>query len=118
VRPDIGRFFENRQHETLQMMMVVHDLCLGQGPSVQVWIDGRELVYGTRPGPGAAGFLRMLPLPVTVTLAFPRGHELPDPSRRAKGPPGARTRLTLRTTADLDLYVRRMIDAAYRLDGA
>ena len=98
------------------MLKAVYDTSLGQGKDVKVWVDGRELVFGTKEPRVGQGFLRLLPLETSVTISFPRGHDIPDPQKRAKGPRGSRTRLTIRTTADLDFYVRRMFDAAYALD--
>lgn len=118
MKPEIGRFFEGRLHEVVQMMLVVLDYSQGQGKDVKTWIDGRELVFGTAEMGEGSGFLRLLPHEANVVIAFPRGHDLPDPKNRAKGPRGSRTRLTVRTTTDIDLYVRRMIDAAYVIDRA
>ena len=113
---ELGRFFEGHLHEVTQMLRVLHDFCTGQGADVNAWVDGRQLVFGTGTPHESAGFLRCLPHGVSVTISFPRGADLNDPAGRAKGVLGSRTKLTIRTTADLDAYVRRMIDAAYVLD--
>ena len=115
MQPELGRFFENRLREVQNVLLVLHDYATGQSRDVKAWVDGRELVFGMKEREGF-GFLRVLPQEASVSVAFPRGHELPDPQKRAKGPAGARTKLLVRTTADVDLYVRRMIDAAYALD--
>jgi len=116
MREDIGRYLEGRLHDTQQLIKIVYDIATGQGRDVNAWVEGRELVFGRKePGKGT-GFLRLLPSEVSLTISFPRGHELPDPLKRARGVRGSRTKLTIRTTSDLDSYVRRMIDAAYALD--
>lgn len=118
MRPDIGRYLDNRLHEVMLLIKVVYDVCTGEGADVSAWVDGRELVFGRKGEREGPGFLRLLPHEVNVTIAFPRGHDIPDPLKRARGVPGSRTRMTLRTTADLDVYVRRMIDTAYALDAS
>ena len=115
MRGEIGRFFEGYLHETLQLMKTVYDAGLGAGPDVLVWIDGREMVFG-RWEEGGRGFLRMIPAEVSVRIAFPKGEQVFDPQGRTKGYPGSQTSMTLFLPSDVDVYVRRMIDAAYQLE--
>ena len=117
MRPDIGRYLEGRFFDTVQLVKTVYDIGLGQGDDVSVWIEGNELVFGRRDPGSGSGFLRLLPQEVSITLSFPRGHEISDPQKRARGAAGSRTRLTIRMSAEIDVYTRRMIDAAYALDG-
>ncbi len=115
MNSEIGRFFEGHFFETQKLMKAIYDLAMGEGQgAVHAHIEGRELVFATEEG-GRPGFLRMLPNPTSVTLAFPSGGQILDPAKRMKGPTGARTRLTLNNTLDLDPYVRRLIDQAYTL---
>lgn len=101
--------------DTINLVKTVYDIGTGAGKDVSAWIDGRELVFGRKePGEGA-GFLRVLPHEVTITISFPRGHEIPDPQKRTRGVPGSRTHMTVRHIGDLDAYTRRIIDAAYAM---
>ncbi len=115
MEPTVGRYLEGRMLETVNLIKTVYDIGLGQGKDVNVWIDGLELVFGRKePGEGG-GFLRILPHEVNITLAFPRGHEIPDPQKRTKGVHGSRKSMLVRHIGDLDPYTRRMVDAAYAL---
>jgi hypothetical protein len=116
MESELGRYFEGRRLETTMLLKQVHDLALGTGRDVTVWIDGRELVFGRGAPRRGRGFLRVVPGEVQLVLAFPRGHELFDPKQRARGPRGSQTQLTIGHAIDLDPYVRRMIDSAYALD--
>lgn len=116
MRPDIGRFLEGRLLSTVQLLKAIYDIGTGEGDDVSVWIDGRELVFGKGEPSTGRGFLRAIPQETSVILAFPRGHELLDPLKRAKGPRGSETRMFIRHASELDPYVRRMIDAAYHLE--
>ena len=115
MQGELGRFFEGRLREVTDMMLVLHDYCVGQGKEVKVTLEGTEMVFRTKDD--GFGFLRVLPMEVTVMVSFPRGHEIPDPKERTKGPVNSRKKMIARTTADIDLYIRRMIDAAYAIEG-
>ncbi len=117
MRADIGRFLEGRLLETINVMKAVYDAGTGAGKDVNVWIDGRELVFGKSAEEAGRGFLRLIPGEVSVVIAFPKGSEILDPKKRARGYPGSQTKMTLSHPSDLDTYVRRMIDVAYALDG-
>jgi hypothetical protein len=116
MREDIGRFLEGRLLPTINLIKTIYDVGLGAGKDVEAWLDGRELVFSKGHGGHNRGFLRLTPMETAVTIAFPRGHELLDPKKRAKGARGSETRMLIRDQADLDLYVRRMIDAAYSIE--
>jgi hypothetical protein len=115
MRTDIGRFLEGRLLPTINLIKTIYDTGLGAGKDVTAWIDGRELVFSKGEDKGR-GFMRAIPLETSVTLCFPRGHELLDPKKRAKGARGSETRVLIRDQMDLDLYIRRMIDAAYSVE--
>jgi len=100
----------------MKLIKTIYDVACGQGPKVTAWIDGRELVFSAREPGAGRGFLRLTPHEAHVTIAFPRGHELFDPKKRAKGAKGSETRISLRDQADLDLYVRRLIESAHAID--
>lgn len=117
MRTDLGRFFEGRLLETIKLLKAIHDVATGAGPDVSVWIDGRQMVFGRGEPRTGRGFLRVMPGETNAIVSFPRGHQLHDPGKRAKGPSGSETRMTLGHLGDLDPYVRRMIDAAYALEG-
>src|SRR5687768_3469309 len=116
MRTDIGRFFEGRLLSTIKLLQVIYDLASGAGPDVSAWIEGRELVFGKGDERAGTIFLRVTPQETAAILSFPRGHELFDPLKRAKGPPHSQTRLVVTHPSEIDLYVRRMIDAAYNLE--
>jgi hypothetical protein len=116
MRPDVGRFLEGRLLETINLIKTIYDTALGAGPDVEAWIDGRELVFSKGQAGHGRGFLRAIPHETAVTIAFPRGHELLDPKKRARGAKGSETRMLIRDQADFDLYVRRMLDAAYSIE--
>lgn len=117
MRTDIGRFLEGRLLPTINLIKAIYDTALGAGHDVEARIDGRELMFAKGDAQGGRGFMRLTPHETSVTIAFPRGHELLDPKKRARGARGSETRVLLRDQADLDLYIRRMIDAAYSLEG-
>jgi hypothetical protein len=115
MRPDVGRFLEGRLLETQLLIKSIYDLATGEGKDVVAAIDGRELVF--RRGEAATpGFLRVLPAATSVTIGFPKGPSLFDPGKRLKGVANARRSLVLRSSMDLDPYVRRLIDEAYRIE--
>lgn len=117
MRSDIGRFLEGRILETVNLIKAVYDIASGEGPEVSAWVHGRELVFGKGEEGQGSGFVRVLPADTMITLTFPRGSELFDPAKRLKGmPPTASRRLNIRATIELDMYVRRLIDAAYALE--
>jgi hypothetical protein len=116
MRADLGRFFEGRLLETVNVMKTVYDAATGAGKDVGAWIDGRELVFSRSKEEAGRGFLRLIPGEVSVVVAFPKGSQLLDPKKRLKGYPGSTSRITLAHPSDLDLYLRRLIDAAYALD--
>jgi hypothetical protein len=116
MRTDIGRFFEGRLLDTIKLLQTIYDVGCGAGRDVNAWVDGRELVFSRGEESKGRGFLRVTPGETNATICFPRGHELLDPLKRAKGPRGSETRMTIMHPSELDSYVRRMIDAAYELD--
>jgi hypothetical protein len=116
MKEDIGRFLDPWILETQMLIKTVFDLATGEGHDVEAVVEGRELAF-RRKDKKTAGFLRVLPQATSVSLAFPAGGRLFDPGKRLKGVPGSRLRVVLRTTQDLDPYVRRLIDEAYRIDG-
>jgi hypothetical protein len=117
MRSDIGRFFEGRLLETIKLLQTIYDAGCGAGHDVSAWIDGRELVFSKGEAGKGRGFLRVTPNETSATVCFPRGHELLDPLKRAKGPRGSETRMMVFHPSEIDAYVRRMIDAAYHLEG-
>lgn len=117
MESELGRFFAGRLYETTMLLKAIYDVGSGAGRDVTTWIDGRELVFGRGSPRTGRGFLRVVPGEVTVVLAFPRGQELFDPKKRAKGPRGSQTSLTVGHVGELDPYLRRMIEGAYVLDG-
>lgn len=117
MRWDLGKFFEGRLLATIQILKTIYDVATGTGEDVAVWVEGRELVFGKGEPKSGRGFLRAIPGEASVTIAFPRGHQILDPLKRARGPAGSQTQMILRHPSDLDVYVRRMIDAAYQLEG-
>lgn len=116
MQSDIGRFLEGRRLESQKLIRVVYDACFGQGANVSVWIDGKELVFGCQGEEAGMGFVRIMPFDISLILAFPRGHEIPDPQNKTSGVMNSRTSMTLYYPSDVDAYVRRMIDAAYALE--
>jgi hypothetical protein len=116
MRADLGRFFEGRLLETVNVMKTVYDAATGAGRDVNVWIDGRELVFGRSQDQTGRGFLRIIPGEATIVIAFPQGSQILDKQKRTRGYPGSQKTMTLAHPSDVDTYVRRMIDAAYALD--
>lgn len=116
MNPEIGRYLEGRLLPTINLIKSVYDYAVGQGPDVVASVQGRELCF-FRGEPSGAGFLRVLPAELWLTLAFPRGEEIPDPLKRLKGPRGARKQALVRDSTELDYYMRRVIDAAYAQEG-
>lgn len=116
MNPEIGRYLEGRLLVTQNLIKTVYDYALGQGRDVEVKVEGRELAFRRGESAGA-GFLRVLPAELWLTLSFPRGGEIPDPLGRLKGPRGARKQCLVRDSSELDLYARRLIDAAYAQEG-
>ncbi len=116
MNPEIGRYLEGRLLVTQNLIKTVYDYALGQGKDVVAEVQGRELVFHADE-PNGPGFLRVLPAELWLTLSFPRGGEIPDPLKRLKGPRGARLHTLVRDSSELDLYLRRMIDAAYAQEG-
>lgn len=114
MNPEIGRFLEGRTLETQKLIRMLMDLAEGLG-RVETEVQGRELVF--RLGAGDRGFLRLTPAETSVRLGFPRGSELFDPKDKLQGAPGFQLGLTVRDQADVDGYVRRLIEDAHRVDG-
>ncbi len=113
MNPEIGRYFEGWHLDTIKILKSLYDMALGQGRDVKVWIDGRELVF-TKQEPGTdRGFLRLIPSEAHVIVAFPAGDRLFDPRKRLKGPARSQKSLVLGYAGEIDLDVRRLIDAAY-----
>ena len=96
MNPEIGRYLEGRLLVTQNLIKTVYDYAMGQGPKVVA---------------------EVLPAELWLTLSFPRGGEIPDPLKRLKGPKGTRLRTLVRDSSELDLYLRRMIDAAHAQEG-
>ncbi len=115
MEAELGRYFEGRLYETKMLLKTMYDLGCGQGKDVEVWIEGRELVFGRGEEGRNRGFMRLIPQEISIILGFPIGDQLFDPKNRAKGPPGSQKSLVIRDAADLDPYVRRMISQAYAL---
>ena len=116
MRPDIGRYLEGRMLEQIQLIKTIYDAATGAGSDVNVWIDGRELVFGKGEAAAGPGFMRVIPGEVMVTIAFPRGHEIPDPKKQFKGPRHSRTTRAVSHYSEVNVYVRRMIDASYAIE--
>ena len=116
MNSELGRYFEGRRLETQKLLRALYDVGDGQGSDVDVWVDGRELVFG-RGAAAGRGFMRIIPAEIRVVVAFPRGHELFDPQSRLKGPPGSQMSLMLGHGFEIDAYVRRLIESAYALGG-
>ncbi len=116
MNTEIGRFLEGRLLSTIKLIQVLYDLGLGAGFDTCAWVEGKELVIGRGLEHQSKGFLRILPQETTVLIGFPKGHQLFDPAKRGKGPPGSQTRILIRDPADVDLYVRRLVDEAYSLE--
>lgn len=117
MRTDIGRFFEGRILATVNILKTIYDVGSGEGADVVVWIEGRQMVFGRGEPNTGRGFLRVTPGETNIILAFPRGHEVMDPKKRATGPRGSETKMVINHPSEIDPYVRRMIDAAYAIDG-
>ena len=45
------------------------------------------------------------------------GHRIMDPKKKAKGPAGSQTSLSITHASQLDAYLRRMVESAYAHDG-
>jgi hypothetical protein len=105
MRADLGRFFEGRLLETINVMKTVYDAATGAGSDVNVWIDGRELVFGRSAEQAGRGFLRIIPGEATIVIAFPKGNELLDKQKRLRGYPGSQKTTTLAHPSDVDTYV-------------
>lgn len=116
MESEIGRYFEGRLLDTQRVLRALYDLGLGQGSDTQVWIDGRELVFGKGEVGQGRGYMRLIPAEAVVTIAFPKGYALLDPQRRTHGAPGSQTVLVVGHASDLDPYVRRLVAAAYALE--
>lgn len=117
MESEIGRYFEGRLLETQQLLRAIYDMALGQGKDTCAWIDGRELVFGRGEPRGGRGFLRVIPGEVAAVLAFPMGHRIMDPKKKAKGPAGSQTSLSITHASQLDAYLRRMVESAYAHHG-
>ena len=117
MESEVGRYLEGRLLESQQLLRAIYDMALGQGRDACVWIDGRELVFGRGEPRRNRGFLRVIPGEVAAVLAFPAGHRIMDPKKRAKGPVGSQTSLSLTHASQLDAYLRRMVESAYAQDG-
>lgn len=117
MESELGRYFEGRLLDTQRLLRTLYDLGLGLGSDTQVWIDGREMVFGRGEPRSGRGFMRIIPSEVMVVLAFPRGDGITDPKGLAKGPRGGQRSMTITHASQLDPYVRRMIGSAYDLDG-
>lgn len=113
MNSELGRYFEDRRLETQKLLRALYDVGTGVAPGVQVWIDGRELVFGA--SSVGRGFLRLIPGELHVVLAFPRGPELFDPRRRLQGPSHAQKSLIISQVFEIDPYVRRLIELAAAL---
>lgn len=112
----LGRYFESLSFEQRSLLKMMLDFVEGQGADVRAEVAGRELVFHRGEGTGR-GFIRLLPMATQLRLAFPRGSELFDPSAKLSGPAGLEQSLSVRDEADVDGYVRRMVDSAYALEG-
>lgn len=116
MNPEIGRYFEGWHLDTIKLLKALYDMGTGVGPGVTAWIDGRELVFTKQPPGTDRGFLRLIPSEASVIVAFPAGDRLFDPRKRLRGPPRSQKSLVLGYANEIDLDVRRLIDAAYAAD--
>ena len=116
VNSELGRYFEGRLLDTQKLLRALYDVGTSPGADVNVWVDGRELVFGRSPDAAGRGFMRIIPSEVRVVIAFPKGAELFDPAGRLSGPPNSQKSLSLGHVFEIDPQVRRMIEAAYGLD--
>ena len=110
----LGRYFDGFRFETQTLLKRVIDLVLGQGSSIALMVEGRELVF--RASPGGRGFLRLLPQNGGIVFAFPRGPELFDPQAKLAGPVGLQKSMRIFDANDIDPYLRRIVREAYLLD--
>ena len=115
MNSELGRYFEGRSLDTQKLLRALYDVGTSPGPSVDVVIDGRELVFARPDGGGGRGFMRLIPADMRVVVVFPRGPELFDPMGRLKGSKHSQMSLTLGHVFEIDAYVRRLIEEAYRL---
>ncbi|MBK6686954.1 MAG: hypothetical protein IPG45_20975 [Deltaproteobacteria bacterium] len=118
MESEIGRYFEGRLLETQKMMRATYDLAMGTAKDVVVWIDGRELVFGKGQPRQGRGFLRLIPGEVRIVLAFPNAPALFDPKKVLKGPKGSQASVSIGYVAELDTYLRRLVEQASSLDSA
>ena len=116
MNSELGRYFEGRLLDTQMLLRALYDVGSSPGSDVNVWVDGRELVFGRSQDAVGRGFLRLIPSEVRVVLAFPKGGELFDPAGRLAGPAGSQKSLSLGHVFEIDAYVRRLIESAYELD--
>ncbi|MEL7368765.1 MAG: hypothetical protein AAFN74_07630 [Myxococcota bacterium] len=114
MNSELGRYFEGRMLETQKLLRALYDVGTSPGGDVDVWVDGRELVFG-RGSRAGRGFMRLIPAEIRVVVGFPRGFDLFDPARRLKGPAMSQKSLTLGQVFEIDPYVRRLVEEAYRI---
>lgn len=114
MEASLGRYLSGHSLEMQRLLIRLIDLAEGMGRGVVCTIEGLELVF--RASEGGRGFLRISPARTGARLAFPRGGDLYDPGRRLSGTPGFEHALELFDGNDLDLYVRRLIEAAHALE--
>lgn len=112
VNSELGRYFEGWDLETQKLLRTLYDVGTSPGVDVQVWIDGRELVFG-RSGPGSRGFMRLAPSELRIMVAFPRADLLFDPMRRLRGAATTQRSLSVGHVFEVDPYVRRLVESAY-----
>ncbi len=110
MHPDFGAFLEEFRTDGRRLVLRMKDLWEGLGADVQTSLRSRRL-DGAR---GDRVFVRLRAADPGVVLFFPAGSSLFDPGRRLQ-PVGPETRsVHLRDEGDLDLEVRRLVEAAYR----
>lgn len=116
MTPDLGRYFQEWPLEIIKLLKSLQDVATGVGAGVHVSIDGRELVF-SKTEPGAdRGFLRLIPSNASVIVGFPQGHRLFDPRKRLKGPARSQQSIVLGAAFEVDIEIRRLIEAAYHLE--
>lgn len=115
VNPEIGRFLEGHHLDTIKLLKVLYDIGTGMGPDAVAYVEGRELVVTRGKKGRGRGFIRVIPSGASVILAFPDPDRLFDPQNRLKGPSRSQRTVTFGYPAEIDPYIRRLIEFAYHM---